>query len=1235
MLLRLLPLQRHNETHWILCFRISIAMPKDFDLPQNLDLSTQDASMRRDRTISRQDEQRLFPSYSTRPSPNGVPIVPGETFKKSPGETSKKRNPLQNVKGVFKPVDKLSSKCRESGPVRARGMHGNRGGYQTFSGVNIPRPQTRLEHDLSERPIKRRRRDTQSSPTESFIDLSDDNETGHSVTESSSVIGNTARLSPGSSQQSLRAHKSKRFKRNAVDEFRQVEKNMRVTGSQVSPKLGAKRFHHRFSPDDELEQCFTENADRERRFSIPSVKHEVLQSVEIQKPRRLDRSGSPSLHGHPTNERRDSESRESPDELQGAATVQPTPDLSREFRKKDVRGGINAGNQVAQRKSSPADIRPTVFVPSSHPGQGKFKRKNTRSGTHPSADRSFQATSVRFGTITGPSSGDETVEVHVDPINEKIKMTGPDPANSFQIPFSKVFKIFRGTSPSCKVRLALRPDSTGDQSVDINLTSLEAKEDLYALLAASGAKVVEKDGKWMDNAFKRNENTNTSGRYLNGIKRSCTEMPLEEGSETTVEVPKRPKLSASLQNDLNTNAVSQSGPRVSSSNSRLAQKLRETASYEPSKATSVKASTEEAVEIPVKTYTGEATPSSRATRSTTRRMLPTTVVSDDEEENSPQQQCEKISRKWQRPLVYPRFGKKKAEVDGQDLERLRDNEFLNDNLIGFYIRFLEDHLERNNKEVSKRVYFFNSYFFATLTNLPRGKQGINYEGVQKWTRNVDIFSYDYIVVPINEAAHWYVAIICNLPKLPGIAKEEVAIDEPAEGSTEPSVPPKRDDSENPNAPEAVRKIPSGSGETETGARSTPHPEKEELARESLAAMSLLDQKEMKEREELEVPPSDEEWPEKEENPVSSPAKLSSPPRDTEPSKQVNSQDASQSSVSGSQKSRKPKKKRPGPRYDVWQPTVITFDSLNLSRSPTISVLRNYLREEAQSKRGLEIDTTLIKGMKAQEIPLQPNYSDCGLYLLAYVEKFVQDPDTFVTKLLRRDMREENDWPPLRSGLLRSRLRKFLDDLYDEQEQLSREKAAERATMADRQPISYLLGRSEDKTDHAAENMVDASATRSEKSPIRDPPPEKSGLQPAQKAKLGDSQSVARSLSREGTPDSKMKAKRSLPQTMAASASGSTTHKEVVEVPDSQEQVQPENETSPCLLQVEDSQGGQARSQPQGPKPIKEGAEQIQIPHQSADDSIVEVQVLGTPPPGLSTDKRDGVRKSPRSLKKMA
>lgn len=36
-----------------------------------------------------------FLGFSSSPSPNGVAIVPGETFKNFQGETSKKRNPLQ------------------------------------------------------------------------------------------------------------------------------------------------------------------------------------------------------------------------------------------------------------------------------------------------------------------------------------------------------------------------------------------------------------------------------------------------------------------------------------------------------------------------------------------------------------------------------------------------------------------------------------------------------------------------------------------------------------------------------------------------------------------------------------------------------------------------------------------------------------------------------------------------------------------------------------------------------------------------------------------------------------------------------------------------------------------------------------------------------------------------------------------------------------------------------------
>lgn len=40
------------------------------------------------------------------------------------------------------------------------------------------------------------------------------------------------------------------------------------------------------------------------------------------------------------------------------------------------------------------------------------------------------------------------------------------------------------------------------------------------------------------------------------------------------------------------------------------------------------------------------------------------------------------------PVVYPVEGPRKASVDWIDLERLDEGEFLNDNLISFYLRFV-------------------------------------------------------------------------------------------------------------------------------------------------------------------------------------------------------------------------------------------------------------------------------------------------------------------------------------------------------------------------------------------------------------------------------------------------------------------------------------------------------------------------------------------------------------------
>ena len=35
-----------------------------------------------------------------------------------------------------------------------------------------------------------------------------------------------------------------------------------------------------------------------------------------------------------------------------------------------------------------------------------------------------------------------------------------------------------------------------------------------------------------------------------------------------------------------------------------------------------------------------------------------------------------------------------------------------------------------------------------------------HERVEKWTKNVNLFEKDFLIVPINKNAHWFLAIIC-------------------------------------------------------------------------------------------------------------------------------------------------------------------------------------------------------------------------------------------------------------------------------------------------------------------------------------------------------------------------------------------------------------------------------------------------------------------------------------------
>ena len=414
---------------------------------------------------------------------------------------------------------------------------------------------------------------------------------------------------------------------------------------------------------------------------------------------------------------------------------------------------------------------------------------------------------------------------------------------------------------------------------------------------------------------------------------------------------------------------------------------------------------------------------------------------------------------WKKALTYPNVGKKKTTVEWSDLERLDEGEFLNDNLIGFYLRYLEQRLEEERPELAKRVYFFNTFFFATLTNAHKGKKRFNYEGVQKWTRSVDLFTYDYIIVPINEQAHWYLAIICNLPAL----DHDLALHDDMA-----SLPNEEGRANSKQGPDQTEERASSPKDQPHGSISDiPIPSAEEPSeretRTSFSQMSLENGVRLPTHDELGL--YDTDGPEKARPSSEDKDMLDSQIEDTMPeftaSKEaknypvspknpgaevedsMNGQDEGVQVVAKSKKAKRKSLPAPITKVDPRKPAIITFDSLGQTRSQTIRILKDYLREEAKAKRSMDFEESQIKGINAKRIPQQDNFSDCGVFLLGYVDTFLgfeTDPKDFITKTIQQT-HEERDWPKLIPGNLRANIRNQVRGLHEIQTNERREESA--------------------------------------------------------------------------------------------------------------------------------------------------------------------------------------------------
>ncbi|XP_025098063.1 sentrin-specific protease 6-like isoform X1 [Pomacea canaliculata] len=133
-------------------------------------------------------------------------------------------------------------------------------------------------------------------------------------------------------------------------------------------------------------------------------------------------------------------------------------------------------------------------------------------------------------------------------------------------------------------------------------------------------------------------------------------------------------------------------------------------------------------------------------------------------------------------------------ITNEDLYCLNEGEFLNDVILDFYLKYLVR--EKLSEEDRQRTHVFSSFFYKRLMQRQsRSSHDVDdakltpaqkrHTRVKTWTRHVDIFSKDFLLVPINEHSHWYLAVIC----FPGLASLDYVPYQPSATSEEEAADP--------------------------------------------------------------------------------------------------------------------------------------------------------------------------------------------------------------------------------------------------------------------------------------------------------------------------------------------------------------------------------------------------------------------------------------------------------------
>lgn len=88
-------------------------------------------------------------------------------------------------------------------------------------------------------------------------------------------------------------------------------------------------------------------------------------------------------------------------------------------------------------------------------------------------------------------------------------------------------------------------------------------------------------------------------------------------------------------------------------------------------------------------------------------------------------------------------------ITRKDLQTLSHLNWLNDEVINFYMNLL---VERSKRPDLPSAYTFNTFFFPKL-------RSAGFSAVRRWTKKVDIFSHDILLVPVHLGVHWCLSVV--------------------------------------------------------------------------------------------------------------------------------------------------------------------------------------------------------------------------------------------------------------------------------------------------------------------------------------------------------------------------------------------------------------------------------------------------------------------------------------------